>query len=340
MNRFFIIVTFIFCSTTTLIPSHAHALSLAETANSVITSAKNGVNKLSGWVTGKEKEKIITFTTTPVTPKGNVTITQCKGTITITTHKKNTFTGTAHAYGSEASVDATKVEKIVDDMGNLTLTSRIAPKNQIDKDKKNNIELPPLAHVDLTLTIPEHMVIALSEGTGVLSITDTYGKITIRQWTGPMTISNCHGALSIKKSSGATIVKNAYDTINIDLKNGFVRIENAEGAVKVHTATEGILCEQKSMTSESSLFLQTDNGDIVLAIPSKINADLTAQTSRGIVTSELPVTLAPSTMTIDKNTWKKNKGHIKGTIGDGATGENGSTITIESIKGSIAIVKY
>lgn len=86
-------------------------------------------------------------------------------------------------------------------------------------------------------------------------------------------------------------------------------------------------------SSESSLFVHNKRGMITIELPKKIQAQLTASTLRGSITSELFITLQPQTTLLDKAYWHRVKKEVNGFLGDG-----GAPITLEAEYGDIKLI--
>lgn len=84
---------------------------------------------------------------------------------------------------------------------------------------------------------------------------------------------------------------------------------------------------------ESSLFVHNKWGHITLETPKKIQAQLSASTLRGSITSDIFITVQPLTTLLDKGYWQRVKRDVQGFLGDG-----GAPITLEAENGDIRIL--
>jgi hypothetical protein len=132
-----------------------------------------------------------------------------------------------------------------------------------------------------------------------------------------------HGDIRIHESAGSLHLSTQKGRIVITLPTGPVEAHSDEGAIKVTVET---------FSDTSSLLLQVGYGKIKLKVPHDLQAILEAHTDTGTIFSEIPITLTPRTMLLNKNSWQECERHIQGTMGDG-----GSPITLNVSKGDIVI---
>lgn len=156
----------------------------------------------------------------------------------------------------------------------------------------------PSATVDYVLMVPEDISISLEQ---------TKGPVTIKGVLGSINVSLQEGSISIKASTKSVIAKTGSGTITVD---------------------------QKKLEEPYSIFLESHKGNVTLLLPRETRAQLLAKTAQGTITSEHPVTLAPVTTKITKETWENLKKNIEGTLG-GIKG--GAPINLEATKGNIVI---
>ena len=136
----------------------------------------------------------------------------------------------------------------------------------------------------------------------------------------------------VNSETGSIIIKNVYGSINAQTKSGNIEIKNAYSKVNAKTNTGKIILKQKQFTSEDSIFLETLSGEVQLYLPKHINADFQAKTSKGVITSQVSITLCALTTKLNKEFWNQIKKEVVGTIGEG-----GAPITIDSGRGNISV---
>ena len=83
---------------------------------------------------------------------------------------------------------------------------------------------------------------------------------------------------------------------------------------------------------ESLVHITSTKSNVVIALPSQINATLTAKTEFNMINSEHFIMLNPMTILLNKQTWNRLQKEVYGMIGNGGTqivltAYNGVTIT-------------
>ena len=140
---------------------------------------------------------------------------------------------------------------------------------------------------------------------------------------------------AINTNKGSIEIKNLNAPIHVSTYDGKIKINNSAQSVIAKTTNGSIKVKQKELNKDSSIFLETLNGDVDLFLPKGINASLQGKTSKGVLTSELEITLHPITTKLNKETWERMKREASGTIGN-----EGAPITIDVNKGDIHILEY
>ena len=140
------------------------------------------------------------------------------------------------------------------------------------------------------------------------------------------------------RSSGTTGVKirHVAGSITISLAAGPIDIQDSSHAVLAKTNNGSIKLKQKAFDDQSSIFLETAQGSIILSIGRQTHAQLTARTQRGTITcNKHLVTLDSRTMPLNYKAWQTFQRDIQGKLGQG-----GAPITLETTKGTIFIDDY
>lgn len=122
----------------------------------------------------------------------------------------------------------------------------------------------------------------------------------------------------------------------VTTENGKITLQQTRKNVKAVVSEKGsIEIEHESLPDTTSIFLQSMQGDVVVALPKNVNATLKATTLKGEVASNIPVTLESRTSVLTKESWKRLEREITGTLGNG-----GAPITVDVTKGDITINGY
>jgi len=147
----------------------------------------------------------------------------------------------------------------------------------------------------------------------------------------------------IKKNSTTKDAKYSIDyrlivpfKANLNIKSkGPIKIKNVEGSIKafsensidIRGAVGKLTTESHGSTSlafsplplESSVHSMSTKSSISVALPSMINATLTAKTECNMITSDHFIMLNPMTVLLNKQTWQKLQREVYGIIGNGGT---------------------
>jgi hypothetical protein len=142
-----------------------------------------------------------------------------------------------------------------------------------------NVTLPDsnsLAHstndsVDVTVTLPPNVLPSSTAPTFLLNVGAAVGNITI---------DGISGELNIRGSSGDVNVSHATLADNSHLSTG-------EGNVIFN----GMLALPSDTTTQAMFYLQSENGNVDVTLPSSTNVILDANTNVGKITSDFPISV-------------------------------------------------
>lgn len=130
-----------------------------------------------------------------------------------------------------------------------------------------------------------------------------------------------------------TIKAPSTASIRVSTRKGKITVMDSEHAVDARSENGCIKIRLKKFSSESTVFAETQSGNIKLFVPKKIQAQLRAKTLSGTVTSTIPVALEfTEPMYLNKTTWNMFKRKVQGLLGAG-----GGSITLETARGNIDI---
>ncbi len=141
-------------------------------------------------------------------------------------------------------------------------------------------------------------------------------------------------SVTIEQTKGPVTIKGISGSINVSLQEGAITIDGSEKSVIAKTGSGAITVDQRKLDEANCIFLESHKGHINLILPRETRARLNAKTAQGMITSEHPVTLAPVTSKLTKETWDAMKKNVEGTLG-GLKG--GAPINLEATKGNIVI---
>jgi hypothetical protein len=245
----------------------------------------------------KGTEPTITSTPYKVPPTSSVEITSLKGNITLIGWDKE-----------ELLLETTKQGSIEEQENTSSTVTPAQPSCCSESDEEENLprtsietnaidDSKPYARVDYKLSLPTNMT--------VVATTNEKGMITATGLTGALTLSS---------AQEITLTTKHCTSLNAHANNGTISVTLDE------------------LLPESSLMIETLYGSIELTLPSNANADISAHTQRGTITTEHVITLTPPSMKLNKQTWQNLMREIKGTVGTG-----GTPILIDVERGNITL---
>jgi hypothetical protein len=153
---------------------------------------------------------------------------------------------------------------------------------------------------------------------GDLSVDTRFGLVKAERIRGSLTVENSNGGVSATDINGSAHVKTTFASVFLRGVDGAVDVENQNGAIGVSGLRGGC----------NSVSLRTTYSPIKIAIGSNAGYTVSARTTYGMITTEVPVT-ATSRSSND------NSSSLSGTIGSGGcrmdltTSNGGITITRE-----------
>ena len=122
-----------------------------------------------------------------------------------------------------------------------------------------------------------------------------------------------NGALDVQKVTGE---------INASLVNGKLRASDLEGTADLATVNGSIEADYNSLNNVREIKLKSVNGAVDLRLPQSPNADVSASTVNGGISTDFPLTV---------------KGHFIGKNMSGTLGSGGVHIELSNVNGSIHV---
>jgi hypothetical protein len=167
--------------------------------------------------------------------------------------------------------------------------------------------------------------IRATTGNGAITVTDiggdtytktSFGSIIAERINGNLTAEDTNGSVSAKNVKGDASVTTSFSGVTLESVGGRITVDNQNGAIDVSASRPASGCRDIS--------LKTSFSSIRVRIPDGVGYNLSARTSFGRITSDLPVT---STGSIDGDS-------LNGTIGNG-----GCQLRLTGANGNIEIAK-
>jgi hypothetical protein len=218
--------------------------------------------------------------------------------------------------------------EISSDHGPITIQTWKQPCVLIEMKKKGNdlfLQNTELKTHDNNHTIQVSTIIKETTGCGTVSLHVLAPKdlpIKVTTTDSPITINNVSGPLELHSTRGA------------------IWVEEGTNTVIARTTSSNITVQRKTMQSNHTLNLHSQSGNIILAVPQEINAELQADTQHGKISSQLFVTTTPQTILLNEQTFKDMHHHVHATIGQQLKNIDPATILVSTDTGSIEICKF
>ncbi|HYJ34480.1 MAG TPA: DUF4097 family beta strand repeat-containing protein [Candidatus Binatia bacterium] len=160
------------------------------------------------------------------------------------------------------------------------------------------------ANIHYYLQVPRETSLDLSTTNGAIRVRAVQGKVDIATTNGDVEASSVRGSLSARTT------------------NGEVRLARIEGAADAATTNGSIAVEMSALPPRGAMQMGTTNGNIELALPREVHANLEARTTNGRV--NINYKLATQGSITSKS--------IQGTIGGG-----GVRIELQTTNGNIDV---
>lgn len=177
----------------------------------------------------------------------------------------------------------------------------------------------PKIVIQIIKTVPEKNIsrthVNIKQTQGQLNIKTIHEQnITPTGWIDLYIMVPAHINIQIKSIEGTIKIKNITGVVKAELETGILEINNASNSLTLKNAQGPITARLYKIIPSSKIILE-GYGPINLYLPPHINADLSAHSKEGSITSTIPLTIKPFTTTLDQQAWTKLKKEIQGYFG-------------------------
>jgi len=271
----------------------------------------------------KQSEEII-HKQFPLEKNGTLSIENIQGNINIKTEWKQNY----------IILKATKQISNKENSKNIEVKIYKQPAKNLILVKTEYENNKKVGSVDYELIVPSNITVNLQTKTGSIQAKCVKGKIKAIAQNGNITIVESHGPIIAQTSQGNIEITRPQNNIKAKTARGNIDIQGSCNGIHAHTDSGNIKVACKNIPSISQLSLFAKKGNIDIALPLSTNADIQAKTKKGKLTSNLPITLKPQIVKLNKETWTKFKKEVDGYMGSGE-----ATIKLYSNYGNIKISK-
>ena len=251
---------------------------------------------------------------------GNVTFSDVKGRV-------NCTTSNGRVSGSSVSGNAVTIR---DSFGNLDLTNIAGALNAETSNGKITLRSAHGA-VELRSSFGAIEASDISKGiraitgNGSITLTDIGGDTFAKTSFGSVSADRINGNLTVENTNGSVTARNVKGDANVGTSFAGVTLESIGGKITVNNQNGGIsVTAARPASGCRDIALKTSFSSIRVAIPEGLGYNVTAHTSFGRISSDLPIT-ATGNISPDS---------LSGTIGSG-----GCQLQLTDANGSIEIAK-
>ncbi|GLR69479.1 hypothetical protein [Agaribacter marinus] len=96
------------------------------------------------------------------------------------------------------------------------------------------------AKIDLTVTVPNNLVLDIVDGSGEIKVDDFTNNVRVDDGSGSMQLTNIRGELNVEDGSGKIIIQNIGGDLRLDDGSGSVEITDVKGDVRVEDGSGSI----------------------------------------------------------------------------------------------------
>ena len=251
---------------------------------------------------------------------GNITFSDVRGRVDCTTNNGR-VKGTSVTGGSVA---------IRDSFGNIeldTISGALDAETSNGKitvrDARGSVTLKSSFGAIEASNIPKG--IRAITGNGGITLTDvggdtyaktSFGSVSTERIGGNLTVENSNGSVTARNIKGDAGVRTSFAGVTLESIGGKITVDNQNGAISVTATRPASGCRDIS--------LKTSFSSIRVRVPDGVGYNLTARTSFGRISSELPVS---------------STGNIGGDTLNGTIGSGGCQLQLTDSNGSIEIAK-
>lgn len=268
-----------------------------------LPSFKNYTLPLPSFLSSKQEEETIQKEY-PMQENGIVTIKNNIGNICIKTEWNQ----------NKVFVTATKKASSKELLQNIEISERTTPHVIVLETQHKDAAK---GRIDYTLIVPHKTTLNLATNQGNITVQEANGRLTATSEKGNIEINNSSEIVIATTSTGSIAINCAQGKVQASAQKGDITITDAVNSVFAKTEHGRINMKSKQVPSLSKIKLATSSGPIEIQLPAQVNANLKANTQRGTIVSQLPITLKPYTTTLDAHAWRQFKEQVNGTFGTG-----------------------
>jgi DUF4097 and DUF4098 domain-containing protein YvlB len=203
----------------------------------------------------------------------------------------------------------------------------------------------------LTVTVPRWATVELEGVNGDIVVEDAPDALEVESFNGQVTVTGGTGTMSISNATGSVTVRDfAGRSLDVESLSGRVTIDGATGTLRVETVNERIVLRNvrsSSVTAESTnggiewagsfatdgrYEFSSHNGNVVMRVPSALNARLRVSTFQGGFSTSIPGITTGDGARAQAGQWG---GEREFTV---TYGRGGAAVRVETFNGSVRVL--
>jgi DUF4097 and DUF4098 domain-containing protein YvlB len=182
--------------------------------------------------------------------------------------------------------------------------------------------------IDLDVTVPQSMGLALSGNYADITVDGVQGPISAETVNGEVNVRGGKGIITLHSIQGSVTLADASGRIEVNSVNEDVELTNVSGEIKVETTNGGVtltgiqsssvdagtingdVIYEGTVNDGGSYSFGSHNGDISVSIPERANVTITTATANGDIDASFPLTMT-GTSTKHRRTFKIGSGSAR-----------------------------
>ena len=190
------------------------------------------------------------------------------------------------------------------------------------------VHISPTAR--LRVALPRKSQLMAKSGDGSITIEDVSGKITLNTTDGSVRGSRLTGEILVRSGDGSIRMERIEGKVDLETEDGSIGLEAKPSTLRAKTSDGSIRMQiEADSTMAEDWDVQTDDGTVVLMLPTEFNGQLDAETRDGSVRASHPGLSGESRSGEDRDERRRK---LKATLGSG-----GPTFRVRSGDGTIRI---
>lgn len=182
----------------------------------------------------------------------------------------------------------------------------------------------------LRVAVPRMSQLMAKSGDGSITIEDVTGKITLNTNDGSVRANRLSGEILVRSGDGSIRMERIEGKVDVETGDGSIGLEARPTTLRAKTSDGSIRMQiEPDSAMAEDWDIQTDDGTVVLTLPTSFNGELDAETRDGSVRASHPALSGEARSGEDREERRRT---LKATLGSG-----GPTLRVRSGDGSIRI---